>query len=128
MHGGIPDATAPRSTLSIALTQPGTSFMNISFKSYWDLLSRPHPPAKGTVCPAGRPAASAASACASLPRRSCARFIDPALAGEALQTLTCTAMAFIGVALLQQVVAVSVTYLGENVAWTATNALRAELA
>jgi ABC-type multidrug transport system fused ATPase/permease subunit len=39
-----------------------------------------------------------------------------------------TALAFIGVALLQQVIAVIVTYLGENVAWTATNALRAELA
>ncbi len=56
------------------------------------------------------------------------RFIDSALAGETLQTLTWTAIAFIGIALIQQVVAVSVTYLGENVAWTATNDLRAELA
>jgi ATP-binding cassette subfamily B protein len=55
-------------------------------------------------------------------------FIDSALAGEALQTLTWTAVAFISVALLQQVIAVTVTYLGENVAWTATNALRVELA
>src|SRR4030095_7106924 len=46
----------------------------------------------------------------------------------ALSTLTWTAIAFISVALIQQVVAVAVTYLGENVAWTATNALRAELA
>ena len=32
------------------------------------------------------------------------------------------------IAILQQVVGVSATYLGENVAWTATNALRAEMA
>lgn len=56
------------------------------------------------------------------------RFIDSALAGEALSTLTWTAIAFIGVALVQQGVHISVTWLGENVAWTATNALRAELA
>jgi len=55
-------------------------------------------------------------------------FIDSALAGKALQTLNWTALAFIIVALLQQVLSVTVTYLGENVAWTATNALRAELA
>jgi ATP-binding cassette, subfamily B, bacterial len=56
------------------------------------------------------------------------RFIDSALAGEALSILTWTALAFIGVALLQQGVHIAVTYLGENVAWTATNDLRAELA
>lgn len=56
------------------------------------------------------------------------QFIDSALAGAALQTLTWTALAFIGIALTQQVVAIGVTWLGENVAWTATNALRAELA
>lgn len=55
-------------------------------------------------------------------------FIDTALAGGALNTLTLAAVAFIGIALVQQGVAVGVTYLGENVAWTATNALRAELA
>ncbi|HXD11715.1 MAG TPA: ABC transporter ATP-binding protein, partial [Anaerolineales bacterium] len=56
------------------------------------------------------------------------KFIDSALAGEALSSLIWTAVAFIGVALIQQVVAIGVTYLGENVAWTATNELRAELA
>jgi ATP-binding cassette subfamily B protein len=56
------------------------------------------------------------------------KFIDSALAGVALQALTWTAIAFIGIALIQQAVAVSVTYLGENVAWTATNDLRMELA
>ncbi len=61
-------------------------------------------------------------------------FIDTALSGGpaqnkvALQELTLAAAAFIGIALIQQVISVAVTYLGENVAWMATNALRAELA
>ncbi|MBN1876103.1 MAG: ABC transporter ATP-binding protein [Anaerolineae bacterium] len=37
------------------------------------------------------------------------------------------ALAFIGIALVQQGIAVGATYMGENVAWTATNALRSEL-
>ena len=55
-------------------------------------------------------------------------FIDTALEGGLLQSLMIAAGAFIGLAVLQQAVAISVTYLGETVAWTATNALRAELA
>jgi ATP-binding cassette subfamily B protein len=55
-------------------------------------------------------------------------FIDAALAGAAHQRLVTAALAFIVIALLQQVVSVSVTYLGQNVAWNVTNALRAELA
>jgi ATP-binding cassette subfamily B protein len=55
-------------------------------------------------------------------------FIDTAIAGEGGETLLYVALAFVGVSLLQQVAGVSATYVGENVAWTATNALRAELA
>ena len=55
-------------------------------------------------------------------------FIDTALGGSPIRDLTLAALAFIGIALLQQVTSVSVTYLGESVAWTATNALRADLA
>lgn len=55
-------------------------------------------------------------------------FIDSALANEAMRTLLRDALLFIGIALLQQVVSVSVTYLGENVAWNATNLLRVHLA
>ncbi|MEK6753178.1 MAG: ABC transporter ATP-binding protein [Chloroflexota bacterium] len=101
--------------------------MNLSFKSYWNLLSEHIRPQKG------RFVLLAAMLFGSIGLRIFApqimrRFIDSALAGETLQTLTWTAIAFIGIALIQQVVAVSVTYLGENVAWTATNDLRAELA
>ncbi len=101
--------------------------MNLPFKAYWDLLSQHIRPQKG------RFVLLIILLFGSIGLRILApqimrTFIDSALAGKALQTLTWTALAFIGVALLQQVVAVTVTYLGENVAWTATNALRADLA
>jgi len=101
--------------------------MNLSFKSYWNLLADHIRPQKG------RFVLLAAMLFGSIGLRIFApqimrSFIDSALAGEALQTLTWTAIAFISVALIQQAVAIGVTYLGENVAWTATNALRAELA
>ncbi len=101
--------------------------MNLPFKAYWNLLSQHIRPQKARFI------LLAILLFASIGLRIFApqimrTFIDSALAGETLQTLTWTALAFIGVALLQQVIAVNVTYLGENVAWTATNALRAELA
>ena len=101
--------------------------MNLPFKAYWDLLSQHiHPQKRRFVL-------LAIMLLSSIGLRILApqimrKFIDSALAGQALQTLTVTALTFIGLALIQQVIAVSVTYLGENVAWTATNALRAELA
>jgi ATP-binding cassette subfamily B protein len=101
--------------------------MNLSFKSYWNLLSDHIRPQKG------RFTLLAILLFGSIGLRILAPqimrvFIDEALAGEALQVLTTTAIAFIGIALIQQVVAVAVKYLGETVAWTATNALRGELA
>lgn len=101
--------------------------MNISFKSYWNLLSDHIRPQKERFI------LLAVMLFGSIGLRIIApqimrRFIDSALAGEALSTLTWTAVAFISIALFQQGVAIGVTYLGENVAWTATNALRAELA
>jgi ATP-binding cassette, subfamily B, bacterial len=55
-------------------------------------------------------------------------FIDTTQTSKDLHNLLLAALAFIAVAILQQVVSVSATYTGENVAWTATNALRAEMA
>jgi ABC-type multidrug transport system fused ATPase/permease subunit len=55
-------------------------------------------------------------------------FIDTAMAGEITRNLAIAAFSFIGIALFQQVVSVSATYVGENVAWIATNGLRSELA
>jgi ATP-binding cassette, subfamily B, bacterial len=101
--------------------------MNLPFKAYWDLLSQHIRPQKRrfvllTVLLFG------SIGLRILAPQIMRTFIDSALAGKALSSLTWTAVAFISVALIQQVIAVSVTYLGENVAWTATNALRAELA
>jgi len=54
-------------------------------------------------------------------------FIDTATAGGSTQTLLAAALLFIAVALLTQFLTITTTYFGENVAWTATNALRADL-
>ncbi len=61
------------------------------------------------------------------------RFIDSAIAGSAntgsdTNQLTMMALLFIVIALAQQIAAVGATYVGENVAWTATNLLRYDLA
>jgi ATP-binding cassette subfamily B protein/ATP-binding cassette subfamily C protein len=55
------------------------------------------------------------------------RFIDRAMAGSALRELTAAALAFLALSLVGQVATLLTTYLGENVAWTATNALRRDL-
>ena len=55
-------------------------------------------------------------------------FIDNARSGSPLQTLMVAAVLFLGVALINQVVSVFATYVGEDVGWTATNLLRADLA
>ncbi len=54
-------------------------------------------------------------------------FIDTLLSGGAQQNLLMAAVLFIGLALLAQILTVIATYLGETVAWTATNALRFNL-
>jgi ATP-binding cassette subfamily B protein len=46
---------------------------------------------------------------------------------EAPDMLLRAALLFLGVALIQQVVSILATYVSENVGWTATNALRADL-
>ncbi|NTU82958.1 MAG: ABC transporter ATP-binding protein, partial [Chloroflexales bacterium] len=55
-------------------------------------------------------------------------FIDKATAGAPLSELASLAALFVGLALVTQIVAVGSTYLSERVAWTATNALRIDLA
>ena len=54
-------------------------------------------------------------------------FIDTAVGGGALQTLINVALLFFGVALLSQGLSIINTYLGQNIAWTATNDLRLDL-
>jgi len=101
--------------------------MNIPFKRYWDLLGPYLMLQKGrfallTVLLLGSIGLQVVNP------QIMRHFLDTAMAGEAIEKLVVTALAFIGIALFQQVIAVSARYVGENVAWTATNALRAEIA
>ncbi|HNS38036.1 MAG TPA: ABC transporter ATP-binding protein [Anaerolineaceae bacterium] len=101
--------------------------MNLPFKAYWELLSQHIRPQRGRF--ALLLILLLVNILLRLANPQVMRtFIDEALAGSALRTLSITALVFIAIVILQQVVSVSLTYLGENVAWTATNALRAELA
>ena len=101
--------------------------MKLPFKAYWDLLSQHIRPQKGRFAILITLLVTSIGLRIVNPQVMRA-FIDSALAGEALQTLSVTALTFIAIAIVQQILAVCVTYLGESVAWTATNALRAELA
>ena len=55
-------------------------------------------------------------------------FIDTAKSGSGIDTLWQSALLFMGVALAQQIASVWATYVSENVGWTTTNALRADVA
>jgi ATP-binding cassette subfamily B protein len=55
------------------------------------------------------------------------RFIDSAMHGASDRALAAAAGLFLVIALAQQAAAVGATYLSENIGWTATNAVRAEL-
>lgn len=54
-------------------------------------------------------------------------FIDTAAAGGAQQTLVNAALLFFGVAIVSQALSIANAFLGEYVAWTATNDLRLDL-
>jgi ATP-binding cassette subfamily B protein len=55
-------------------------------------------------------------------------FIDTALAGGSQQGLVYAALIFLAFAITTQALAVAAIYVGEDVGWSATNALRADLA
>ncbi|MDF2719704.1 MAG: transporter ATP-binding protein, partial [Paenibacillus sp.] len=55
-------------------------------------------------------------------------FIDSAQHADTNRSLWIAAALFIGVSLLQQLVAVAATYISENVGWIATNKLRGDVA
>ena len=54
-------------------------------------------------------------------------FIDSAIAGAAVEELARIALAFMAIALVNQVVDASAQYVGEDLGWAATNTLRADL-
>jgi ATP-binding cassette subfamily B protein len=55
-------------------------------------------------------------------------FIDSAIGGGAIETLAALALAFVVVAVVTQLLTAWSQYVGEDLGWTATNALRADLA
>src|SRR5258708_29258490 len=55
-------------------------------------------------------------------------FIDAATNGDTLQELTFAAFLFLAFALLIQALGVVTVYVGEDIGWLTTNALRADLA
>ncbi|HLZ55588.1 MAG TPA: ABC transporter ATP-binding protein, partial [Ktedonosporobacter sp.] len=54
-------------------------------------------------------------------------FIDTATSDSSITPLIVAGALFVGLSLLNQAVSIGATYLSENVAWTATNQLRADL-
>ena len=101
--------------------------MNVPLKQYWDLLANYIKPQKARFSLLTALLLSSIGLQVFNPQVM-RYFIDSAMSGGSTETLALAALAFIGIALFQQIVGVSATYIGENVAWTATNALRAELA
>jgi len=101
--------------------------VKIPLKQYWDLLV-------GYLRPQWRMAALLAVLLFSgiglqlINPQIMRSFIDAAKTGTGMDTLWRSALLFVGIALAQQVMSVVATYVGENVGWTATNALRADVA
>lgn len=55
-------------------------------------------------------------------------FLDTAEEQSGLENLFDAAMLFMGIAIVRQIAQIATAYVGENVAWTATNQMRADLA
>jgi len=55
-------------------------------------------------------------------------FIDSAIAGAPVEALTRMALVFLGLALVKEVSVTATAYIGQDVRWRATNALRRDLA
>ena len=98
--------------------------VNSSFKQYWRLLLAYLRPQKGTaMLLTGLLLGSVGLQLAN--PQIVRYFLDTAEAGDALGRLLGAAALFTGVALVRQAIHVAAMYVGENVAWTATNLLRA---
>ncbi len=101
--------------------------MNIPLKRYWDLLAK-------HIASQKLPFALLAILLFSsiglqiFNPQIMRRFIDATQSAVPPSVLVSTAALFTGLAIMQQGVTIGAAYFGENVAWTATNALRAELA
>ncbi|MEA5617123.1 ABC transporter ATP-binding protein [Cronbergia sp. UHCC 0137] len=100
--------------------------MKIGLRQYWNLLVEYLKPQKARVFKFA--IALLASIGLQLVNPQILRyFIDTAVAGGSGQNLLISAILFLSVALVTQLITIAATYYGENVAWRATNALRADL-
>ena len=101
--------------------------MNIPLRHYWDLLAKHIRPQRGRFVILTVLLLSSIGLQIFNPQIM-RRFIDATQSSANGKILIATAITYIGLAILQQFVTVGASYFGENVAWTATNALRGELA
>jgi ATP-binding cassette, subfamily B, bacterial len=103
------------------------SSMKIPFQRYWELLAQYIQPQKNRFILLAVLLFGSITLQVVNPQVM-RYFIDTTQTTRESRFLVAAAVAFITLAMIQQVVSVSATYVGENVAWRATNALRAELA
>lgn len=101
--------------------------MKLSLKNYWDLLAKHISNQKLPFAILTVLLLSSIGLQVFTPQIM-RNFIDAAEQGAGARVLLRSAVYFIGLALIQQGVTIGASYFGENVAWTATNALRAEIA
>jgi len=100
--------------------------LNIPLKRYWNLLAQYLKPQWGTVLLLALLLVSSIGLQLINPQ-ILRRFIDAVVAGREIAALIRMALLFLGVAVAGQAITLGVTYLGETVAWKATNALRLDL-
>lgn len=101
--------------------------MKIPFQQYWDLLAQYIRPQKGRFTLLAVLLLSNIGLQLVNPQIM-RYFIDTTQSTQEVRLLLWAALAYILIALVQGAMGVGATYVGENVAWTATNALRAEMA
>jgi ATP-binding cassette subfamily B protein len=101
--------------------------LKIPFRQYWDLLAKYITPQKKRFI--WLTVLLLSSIGLQIVNPQIMRyFIDTTQTSQESRDLILAAVAFISLAIIQQIVGVIATYTGENVAWVATNSLRAELA
>ncbi|MCP4543072.1 MAG: ABC transporter ATP-binding protein [Chloroflexi bacterium] len=100
---------------------------DLSLKRYWDLLVDYLTPQKGAATLLA--ILLLGNVTLQLVNPQIVRyFLDTVETDSGLDKLFGAATFFMGVAIVRQIVQIVVTFVGENVAWTATNMLRADLA
>lgn len=95
--------------------------------TYWSLLARYLKPQRGLVLLLSLLIIGGIALQLANPQLV-RRFLDGVETGQELGELVQTALLFIAIALLAQALMLAATYVGEGLAWTATNELRADLA